>query len=100
MAGIVGDMLKSGAAGYSALTQFGQGEALARQGEARQRASQYEAKQLKAKAGAARATSQRASMDARRKERLIQSTLQARSAGGGGGATDPGVMKIAGDIAA
>jgi hypothetical protein len=60
--------------------------------------SEFEAEQMRAAAGNERASSQRASAEIRRQTRLDQSRLQAVSAASGGGAGDPTVVDLAGDL--
>ena len=57
------------------------------------------AKQLRRRAGRARALSQLDALDIKRRIEFIQSALTARAAASGGGAADPTVQDIAGDIA-
>ena len=76
-----------------------QAQAAEQAGQAAQQAKEFEAKQYGMQAKEARATAQRGALETRRQGRLLQSTLQARAAAGGGGATDPGVLNLAGDIA-
>lgn len=68
-------------------------------GNAQDKASRFEAAQLTQQAGESRAGAQRAALEHRRNTRLAQSTLQARAAASGGGATDPGVLDLSADIA-
>ncbi len=74
-------------------------KAAAQEGAARQQAAEYEAQQQRVKAGQERAASQQRLQVTRKQERLIQSQLQARAAASGGGATDPGIITLSGDIA-
>ena len=46
-----------------------------------------------------RAAAQRTMLEKRRESRFLQSKLQARAAASGGGADDPGVLDLTGDIA-
>lgn len=62
-------------------------------------AANYKAVQLRQQAQEARASQQRAAMETRRKGDLTQSTLRARAAAGGGGATDNTVLNLTGQIA-
>lgn len=75
------------------------GQAAASEGMAAQQAANYKAALAEQQAGQKRATAQRASGEERRRERLVQSSLQARAAAGGGGASDPTVVSLAEDIA-
>lgn len=75
------------------------GAALKSQGEAKGRASDLQAAMLRQRAGQERASSQREMLNEIKKEKLVQSALQARAAAQGG-ASDPSVIKAAGDIAA
>ena len=62
-------------------------------------AADYKATQLRQQAQEARASQQRAAFETRRKGDLAQSTLRARAAAGGGGATDNTVLNLTGQIA-
>lgn len=61
-------------------------------------AANFEAKQMVAQAGTERATSQRAAAEERRQKNLNQSRAQAVAAASGGGASDPTVVDIQGDL--
>lgn len=63
-------------------------------------AAEVKAAGLRQAATESRASSQRQAMEQRRRARLALSTLTARAAAGGGSATDPGVVRLGGDIAA
>ena len=67
-------------------------------GRAASVAAEYEAAQLTQNAGQAQAASQRKAAEERRKSRLVQSAALARAAMSGG-ASDPTVVDIIGDIA-
>ena len=68
-------------------------------GKAVQKAANFEAAQMRTKAGQERATSQRVSAEERRRERIVQSNLQARAAGSGASAFDPTIIDLSGDLA-
>lgn len=70
------------------------------QGQAAMQSAEYRATQLRQQAQEARASQQRMALETRRKGGLVQSTLRARAAAGGGGATDNTVLNLTGDIAA
>ncbi|MDT2024549.1 hypothetical protein [Methylocella sp. CPCC 101449] len=59
----------------------------------------YKARQLAQQAQESRAASQRQAMEFQRKTDLAGSTLQARAAASGAGATDPDVIRLGEDIA-
>ena len=69
-------------------------------GKAQQRADNFQAGQMEQQAGQERAASQRAGAEQRRRARLAESRVRALSAASGGGASDPTVTSITGDIAA
>lgn len=75
------------------------GQASKDEGVATQRAKMFEAQQLETRAGQERAASQRKMLAEKKREKLVQSALQARSAASGG-ASDPSVVDLASDIAA
>jgi len=89
-----------GGTALSAYNQYGAGKAAAAEGKAIQSAKEFEAQQMLVNAGQARATSQRKALAQQKQTKLVQSALQARAAASGGGALDPTVMDLAGDIAA
>lgn len=62
------------------------------------RGADFEAKQMEVQAGQERAASQRRAREERRQTQLMQSRAQAVSAASGGGAVDPTVVDIIGDI--
>jgi len=68
-------------------------------GESQRDAMNFRATQEEMAAQESRAASQRVAMDKRRESVLLNSKLQARAAASGGGADDPGVLDLAGDIA-
>lgn len=74
------------------------GAAAADAGASSQQASYFKAAQEDQAAQESRASSQRDSLEKGRQTQLALSTLQARSAAGGGSASDPGVLNLAGDI--
>lgn len=69
-------------------------------GDADRRMANYEAAQLRSHASDSVAASQRVALEERRKARLLNSRAQAIAAASGGGASDPTVTKIMGDIEA
>ena len=68
------------------------------QGRQEQERANYIASQNDTIAGQERAASQRQAMEQQRQKRLVQSRGQAVAAASGGGALDPGVLDIMGDI--
>lgn len=64
------------------------------------RAGKFEAAQYRQQAGQERATSQRQAIEERRASRIAQSRAIAVAAASGGGASDPTVMNIVGNLAA
>jgi hypothetical protein len=93
MAGTAASMKTQRQAG--ALAQAGAAE----EGRAAIEPSEYRATQLRQQAQEARAAQQRVALETRRKGGLAQSTLRARAAAGGGGATDNSVLNLTGQIA-
>lgn len=75
------------------------GAASAAAGKSAQQAGYFRATQEEQAAQESRAAAQRAALEKKRETGLIQSKLQARAAASGGGADDPGVLDLAGDIA-
>ena len=75
------------------------GSAAAAAGAAAQQAAEFTARQQKMGAREARSVGQLAMFEKRKETDLLQSKLQARAAASGGGATDPGVVNLTGDIA-
>jgi len=69
-------------------------------GDAQRKMAGYEASQLRSGANDAVAASQRNALEERRKARLLNSRAQAVAASSGGGASDPTVANIMGDITA
>lgn len=68
-------------------------------GNAARGAANYQAVQYEQQAGQERAASQRQAIEARRQAGLANSTVQARAAASGAGATDPTVLDIESDNA-
>jgi hypothetical protein len=68
-------------------------------GRAQQQAQYYEAAQREQQAQEQRAAAQRVLLETRKKTERVQSTLQARAAASGAGATDPTVLGLGEDIA-
>lgn len=75
------------------------GAAAADAGSRAQQAGYFKAAQEEQAAQESRAASQRQAQEKARNTRLALSTLQARAAAGGGSASDPGTLNLAGDIA-
>lgn len=69
------------------------------QGQAAMQSAEYRATQLRQQAQEARASQQRVALETQRKGDLVQSTLRARAAAGGGGATDNTVLNLTRQIA-
>lgn len=86
-------------AGVSAMGTIAGGDAAAAAGRSQQQAYDFKAKQEDMAGQEARASAQRQALEERRKGTLLQSTLQARSAAGGGAADDPTVVDLGGDLA-
>ncbi len=89
-----------GSSVLSAANQYGAGKSAVAEGQAIKAAKEAEAAQMLVNAGQARATSQRKAMGEQKRTKYVQSALQARAAASGGGALDPTIMDITGDIAA
>lgn len=70
------------------------------EGKAAQQAANYKAAQQEQQAQESRAASQRSALESRHKAELSQSTLQARAAASGAGATDESVLGLGEQIAA
>jgi hypothetical protein len=68
------------------------------EGKQAEKVGEWQAAQAKQAAGQERASSQRQAENERRAGRLAVSTAKARAAGSGGGASDPDVLKIYGDL--
>lgn len=75
------------------------GSAAASAGQSQQQAQYFKAAQEDQAAQESRASSQRDSLEKGRQTQLVLSKLQAGAAAGGGGADDPGVLTLAGNIA-
>lgn len=75
------------------------GNAAASAGAAAQQSQNFKAAQEDQAAQESRAASQRDSLEKGRQTTLALSTLQANAAASGGGASDPGVLTLAGNIA-
>ena len=76
-----------------------QGTAEKAAGEAKGRGADFTAEMMRQRGGQEFAASQRDMLNEKKKANLVQSALQARAAAQGG-ASDPSVVKAAGDIAA
>lgn len=103
VAGVVGSIAQVGGtlAGMGSAMAAGKAGKIgaALQGQAAMQSAEYRAKQLEQQAQEARASQQRVALETRRKGDIIQSTLRARAAAGGGGATDNTVLNLTGQIA-
>lgn len=75
------------------------GGAAAQAGQSTQQAQNFKAQQEDMAAQESRAAAQRDSLEKGRQTQLVLSKLQANAAAGGGGADDPGVLTLAGNIA-
>jgi hypothetical protein len=75
------------------------GSAAASAGQSQKDASYFKAAEEDQAAQESRAAAQRSALDKDRQATLLQSTLQARAAASGGGATDPTVVGLGQDIA-
>lgn len=84
--------------GMQAAGQLQSGKAAANTGLAQQKASEFEAQQLEQNAGQAQAASQRSAIEELRKSMLLQSRAIAVAAASGGGALDPTVMALVGNL--
>lgn len=78
----------------SALGKNDAGNAAANNGLQQQAAADFEAAQLRVNAGQATAAGQRAAEEQRRQGELVQSRAIALAAAGGGGVTDPGIVRL------
>lgn len=83
----------------SAMGTIAAGNAAAAEGEAARQAAEYKAKQQEVQAGQERAAAQRDAIEERRQGRLAMSRGLALSAAGGG-AADPTVVNLMGDLEA
>jgi len=81
--------------GGSVLSGLGQIQA----GKAANASAKFQAAQMEQRAGQERASSQRVALEERRRAGIAMSNAQAAAASSGGGATDPTVLNITGDIA-
>jgi hypothetical protein len=84
----------------SAFGTLAGGKASQQSGLFAQQAAEFRAQQEQMAAQESRASAQRSAFDKQRETRLLQSKLQARAAASGGGADDPTILGLAGDIAA
>ena len=75
------------------------GNAAAAAGQSQQNALNYKATQENQQAMTERASAQRAAFDKQRETGLLESKLQAGAAAGGGGASDPTIVSLGGQIA-
>lgn len=90
--------LKAAETALSAAGTIAGGRAAQHAARAQSDALEFRARQAETGAQQARALAGRAAQDKRREARLLQSKLQARAAASGG-ASDPGVVNLAEDIA-
>jgi len=74
------------------------GNAQAKAGRAQQQAAEYAAQQMRVQAGQERAAAQRTAMEQRREADKVRSRGLALAAASGGGASDPSVVNLLGDI--
>lgn len=94
-------MILTGAgAAVSALGTIAGGNAAEAAGEASNASYQFKAKQEEMAAQESRASAQRQQFERQRQTRLVQSRLQASAAASGGGADDPTILGLVGDIGA
>jgi len=91
----VGNAIKSAGTVLKAGAILAGGREAVAQSRAVAAAREFQAKQLEVRAGQERAAAQRRFLEQRRRGRLLQSSLQARAAASGAGATDPTVNKLA-----
>ena len=91
--------LSAAGTGVSAMGTIAGGKAAAEAGVRAQQAADFTAKQQVQAGEESRAVAQRSAFEKRREGDLLNSKVQARAAASGGGATDPGVLDISGDIA-
>lgn len=91
--------LTAAGGGLSATGTLAGGKAAADAGVRGQQSAYFTAAQQKQAATEALAVGQRSAFEKSRETGLLESKLQARAAASGGGATDPGVVGLAGDIA-
>lgn len=103
LASVGGTIAGMGATAQSAKTARMAGavaqQGAAFEGQAAVDSANYRATQLRQQAQEARAVQQRMALETRRKGDIVQSTLRARAAASGGGATDNTVLNLAGQIA-
>lgn len=102
--GTSADVLRGTSTAISSIGSLAEGNASARAAKAAakqaKKAGKYESQQYTQQANAERATAQRQSIEERRASRIAQSRAIAVAAASGGGASDPTVTKIVGDLAA
>lgn len=101
----IGDALLAASTLIGGIAAIQQGNAQRAAGEAQARAAEHQAQLRNAQAvameqsaGQERAASQRAAIEEQRKGRLIGSRAQAIAAASGGGALDPTIVNLLGDI--
>ena len=91
--------LSVGGSAVSAMGTLAGGKAAMQAGQYAQQSHEFTARQQGQAAKEARAVGQRSAFEKRREGDLLDSKLQARAAASGGGATDPTVLDLSGDIA-
>jgi hypothetical protein len=84
---------------FSMMGAMASADAMRSQGEAEKQAAYYNAAMKEQRAMQERAVEQRVALRKRRDTDMIQSTIQARAAASGGGASDPTVIDISGNVA-
>lgn len=97
--GMVGGLFSFMGAMASANAQQQQAQALEYQAQAEIQAANYKAKQEERVGQEDRAAAQRQALDTKEKTSYLQSHLQATAAASGGGAADPTIINLSGDIA-
>jgi hypothetical protein len=92
-------LLSAGATAANAASTIAGGRIQQQAGRFAQQQKDLEALQQEQAAQESRATAQRSAFEKQREGRLLQSRLQAKAAASGGGADDPTILGLAGDIA-
>jgi hypothetical protein len=87
-------ILTAAGAGMKAFGMFSQGQAGVTAANRRKTAGEFEAQQLEMNAGQSQAASQRVAFQRGQEADLMLSTLRARAAASGGGASDPTVLNL------
>jgi len=96
--GAMAPFLAIASTGLQVVGTIAQGNAAAAAGKAQQQAAEFQAKQMEQRAGQERAAAQRRGIEQKRQATFASSRAQALSAASGGGALDPTVVNILGDI--